>query len=147
MAIVALVIAAGIVTRVSYEQLADPSTPAYAQNTLNCADFNSRAEAEAELERNPSDLNILDADDDGTACETYDYGSSSDTSSPTPNATSSPTPTSSPSPSSSASASSTPRPDRNLFDSGGPANGPVPLMPDDSCPVEFPVQHNGLCFP
>ena len=56
------------------------------------------------------------------------------------NGGSSPSPTSSPSP------SPTP-PDRNLFNSGGPSNGPVPLMADGGCPVEFPVQHNNLCFP
>jgi hypothetical protein len=48
---------------------------------------------------------------------------------------------------SSASASPTPQPPRNLFGSGGPTNGPVPLMPDGECPVEFPVEHNGLCYP
>jgi len=51
------------------------------------------------------------------------------------------------SPPSSASASPTPQPPRNLFGSGGPTNGPVPLMPDGECPVEFPVKHNGLCYP
>jgi hypothetical protein len=51
-----------------------------------------------------------------------------------------------PSPTSSASASATPQPDRNLFDSGGPENGPVPLMPDGGCPVEYPTQRGDLCY-
>jgi hypothetical protein len=51
------------------------------------------------------------------------------------------------SPPSSASASPTPQPPSDLFNSGGPTNGPVPLMPDGECPVEFPVKHNGLCYP
>jgi hypothetical protein len=34
-----------------------------------------------------------------------------------------------------------------LMDAGGPANGPVPLMPDGSCPLGFPVKQNGLCYP
>jgi hypothetical protein len=39
-----------------------------------------------------------------------------------------------------------PKPKRNLFDSGGPENGPVPLMPDGGCPAEFPVARAGLCY-
>ena len=34
----------------------------------------------------------------------------------------------------------------NLFDSGGPENGPVPLMPEGGCPAEFPVERAGLCY-
>jgi hypothetical protein len=48
--------------------------------------------------------------------------------------------------SSSASASPTPRPPSDLFNSGGPTHGPVPLMPDGGCPEEFPVKHGGLCY-
>jgi hypothetical protein len=51
------------------------------------------------------------------------------------------------SPPSSASASPTPQRPRDLFNAGGPSNGPVPLMPDGGCPKEFPVKHNGLCYP
>jgi hypothetical protein len=51
------------------------------------------------------------------------------------------------SPPSRASASPTPQPPRDLFNAGGPSNGPVPLMPDGGCPEEFPVKHNGLCYP
>jgi hypothetical protein len=51
------------------------------------------------------------------------------------------------SPSSNASASPTPQPPSDLFNSGGPTHGPVPLMPDGGCPEEFPVKHNGLCYP
>ncbi len=50
------------------------------------------------------------------------------------------------SPPSSASASPTPQPPRDLFNAGGPSNGPVPLMPDGDCPVEYPEKHNGLCY-
>src|SRR5918998_4449661 len=61
----------------------------------------------------------------------------------------SPTTTSSASPSSittttttsSASANATQdQYDRDLFNAGGPSTGPVPLMPDGSCPVEYPVE-------
>jgi uncharacterized membrane protein len=34
-----------------------------------------------------------------------------------------------------------------LFDSGGPINGPVPLRADGNCPVEFPVEQSGACYP
>jgi hypothetical protein len=47
----------------------------------------------------------------------------------------------------SASASPTPQPPRDLFNAGGPTNGPVPLMPDGGCPEEYPVKHDGLCYP
>jgi hypothetical protein len=58
-----------------------------------------------------------------------------------------PPPTTSASPPSSASASPTPQPPRDLFNAGGPTRGPVALMPDGGCPKEFPVKHNGLCYP
>ncbi|HET7272063.1 MAG TPA: hypothetical protein VFI90_13380, partial [Rubrobacter sp.] len=92
----------------------------------------SQESAQAELDRDPSDPNNLDPDGNGQACDDYPYGTSgTNTASP-----SSDTP------------SPTPRPQNdNLFDSGGPANGPVPLMPDGGCPVEFPVKHHGLCYP
>jgi hypothetical protein len=50
------------------------------------------------------------------------------------------------SPPSSASASPRPQPPSDLFNSGGPTHGPVPLMPDGGCPKEFPVKHGGLCY-
>jgi endonuclease YncB( thermonuclease family) len=34
----------------------------------------------------------------------------------------------------------------NLFNAGGPENGPVPLMPDGGCPVEYPVERDDLCY-
>jgi hypothetical protein len=36
-------------------------------------------------------------------------------------------------------------PDTDLFESGGPQSGPLPLMPDGGCPKEFPVKTNGAC--
>jgi hypothetical protein len=39
-----------------------------------------------------------------------------------------------------------PKAKRNLFDSGGPENGPVPLMPDGGCPVEYPAERDELCY-
>jgi hypothetical protein len=53
------------------------------------------------------------------------------------------TPASTPAP---APRSPKPKSKRNLFDSGGPENGPVPLMPEGGCPAEFPVERAGLCY-
>jgi micrococcal nuclease len=40
----------------------------------------------------------------------------------------------------------TPLGDKTVLDSGGPENGPVPLMPDGGCPVEYPTQRGDLCY-
>ena len=46
-------------------------TPAaFAQDLLNCEDFDSQDEAQDELRANPDDPDNLDDDDDGIACET-----------------------------------------------------------------------------
>jgi hypothetical protein len=34
----------------------------------------------------------------------------------------------------------------NLFEAGGPSSGPVPLMPNGSCPREFPTMRDGACY-
>jgi hypothetical protein len=143
--VVGLVLLAGLISRVTYEQLIHPRAPAAAQsNQYDCASFGSQQSAQAELERSPSDPNDLDPDGNGRACDDYDYSASTTThSSPSPGTTTqSSTSSSSPSP------SSKPRPqgDRNLVDAGGPTKGPVPLMPDGSCPPEFPTKHKNLCY-
>ena len=62
------------------------------------------------------------------------------TASPAPTTTTaSPTATASPSP-------STPSPSDRMLNSGGPANGPVPLMPGGECPSEYPVLKDGACY-
>jgi hypothetical protein len=33
-----------------------------------------------------------------------------------------------------------------LMNAGGPADGPMPLMPGGGCPAEFPVQRDGACY-
>lgn len=135
--VVGLVLVAGFVARVSYEQLVYPGAPAEAQtDQYDCASFGSQESAQAELDRDPSDPNNLDPDGNGQACDDYPYGTSG---------TNSASPTSSTP--SNASASPRPQKSENLFDSGGPEEGPVPLMPDGGCPVEYPVKNNGLCYP
>jgi hypothetical protein len=151
--VVGLVLLAGLVSRVTYEQLMHPRVPAAAQSDqYDCASFGSQQSAQAELERDPSDPNDLDSDGNGRACDDYDYSAS--TTNNTINSTTTPSTTtpSSPSPStispSSPSPSSKPRAqgDRNLLNAGGPTNGPAPLMPDGTCPPEFPTKHKNLCY-
>ncbi len=146
--VVGLVLLAGLVSRVTYEQLIHPRDPAAAQsNQYNCASFGSQQSAQAELERDPSDPNDLDPDDNGRACDDYDYSASTTESTTSESTTTESTSTSSPSPSS-PSPSPKPRPqvDRNLLNAGGPTNGPAPLMPDGTCPPEFPTKHKTLCY-
>ncbi len=52
------------------------------------------------------------------------------------------TTTASPAPTTTASPAPT-----TILDSGGPADGPAPLMPDGGCPAEFPVKKDGACHP
>jgi hypothetical protein len=142
--VVGLVIVAGLVARITYEQIFYPDTPAIAQaDQYDCASFGSQESAQAELDRDASDPNNLDPDGNGQACDDYPYGTSG-TNDALPSSAS-------PSSGSSDDASASPKPsppqNDNLFDSGGPTNGPAPLMPDGSCPVEIPVEHNGLCYP
>ena len=153
MVMVGLVLVAGFVLRVTYEQIAYPSKPAVAQADLyDCASFGSQESAQAELDRDPSDPSNLDPDGNGRACDDSAYGtggsvaaSSVSPSSPSP-ISASPS-SASPGSGASTSASAPPGPQQiyRLFESGGPRNGPVPLMADGACPVEFPVKHKGLC--
>ena len=40
-----------------------------------------------------------------------------------------------------------PQPDSGtLFEAGGATSGPAPLMPNGSCPTEFPNMHDGACY-
>ncbi len=35
---------------------------------------------------------------------------------------------------------------RRLLEAGGPQDGPVPALPDGSCPTEFPVEQGNACY-
>ena len=55
------------------------------------------------------------------------------------------TTTASPSPT---TTTATPDQERSpLMDAGGPAAGPVPLMPGGGCPQEYPVRRHEACYP
>jgi hypothetical protein len=144
-----LVLVAGFVLRGTYEQIVYPSKPAVAQaDQYDCASFGSQESAQVELDSDPSDPNNLDSDGNGIACDNYPYGTSVAASTPAPSSAPPDEPSASPSPSSNSSASPKPKPlqeSRNLFASGGPTNGPVPLMADGGCPAEFPAKRDGLC--
>ena len=141
LALVALVLAAGFTLRLSWEQLTDPSTPALAQvDQYDCASFGSQQSAQAELVRDRTDPNNLDPDNDGQACEDYDYGPAEGTGDVSAAQDQYDGGTTTP----------TTQPDQqpdDLFNAGGPMNGPAPLMPDGSCPAEFPVKRSGACYP
>src|SRR5215218_4495275 len=135
--LVALVFACGFTLRVAWESSEEPSE-AQAQSPAegdlyDCEDFATSAEAQAQLL--PGDPYGLDADNDGTACDDLGGGGSASA-------------TVSTSASASASASPGPGPtvDPTHIDAGGPENGPVPLMPDGGCPVEYPVERGELCY-
>jgi hypothetical protein len=149
--IVALVLASGFTLRVAWEELANPSTPAFAQeDQYDCASFGSQESAQAELERNPDDPSNLDPDSDGQACEDYDYGVDDGTTTTT--TTSSASANAAVVDQYSSASASTAAVDQyqgvgGLFDSGGAAGGAVPLMPGGGCPAEFPTEIDGACYP
>jgi hypothetical protein len=139
----ALVLVSGIVLRVAWESFDEP---ALAQDILNCEDFDSQADAQAELRGNPSDPNGLDEDDgadDGIACETYPYDNPARDEIPVlPGGT----PGGGTTTGVTTGGTAPGRPGGNLFGSGGPKHGPVPLMPDGGCPAEYPDQRGDLCY-
>src|SRR5215212_7121941 len=138
---VGLVLVAGFVLRGTYEHIIYPSKSAMAQaDQYDCASFGSQESAQVQLDSDPSDPNNLDSDGNGIACDIYPYGTSGSAPPDAPSASASPSSNSSPSPK-----PKPPQGSRNLFASGGPTNGPVPLMADGGCPAEFPARRNGLC--
>jgi hypothetical protein len=152
--IIALVLASGFTLRVAWEELANPTTPAFAQtDQYDCASFGSQESAQAELERNPDDPSNLDPDNDGQACEDYDYGVDGGSTITTSTSTASATEDQYESSATVDQYSSAAAADQyvegvgSLFDSGGAAGGAVPLMPGGGCPAEFPTEIDGACYP
>jgi hypothetical protein len=136
--IAALVLASGFTLRATWEQLADPTTPAIAQeDQYDCASFGSQESAQTELETDLSDPNNLDPDANGIACEDYDYGTGTTTT------------TAAQDQYGGAADTQYQRDLGNgdLFISGGPSSGPVPLMPGGGCPPQFPTEQDGACYP
>jgi len=204
---VALVLASGFTLRVSWEQLADPTVPAQAQQAgsgvpagtpatgsnpdnpagnpdlitipaagcdvtpgasvtvedgdgttarfvdgqagITITSTGSELEVEGPNDQNMGDLvetsdpgfdtdgEYIVASTTGVSCQASGGGSTA-----TPTSTAAPTNTASPS-----SAADDQYGPGDLFDSGGPASGPVPPMPGGSCPAEFPVERSSACYP
>src|SRR5215218_9324842 len=67
----ALVLVSGFMLRLALQDVIEPTTPAEAQEDLDClTDFTYQEDAQAVYDQDPSDPNGLDGNDnDGVACE------------------------------------------------------------------------------
>ncbi len=108
-----------------------------------------------EVDANGAEYNIL-------VCESQTPGDGSGgtttgapkTQAPPPPAPKTPSPpapkTTSPAPKTPSPAAKTPTPAPDdlgtLMNAGGPTTGPVPMMPNGSCPREFPTVRDGACY-
>jgi hypothetical protein len=139
----ALVLVSGFMLRLALQDVIRPTTPAQAQEDLyDCEDFTYQEEAQAVFDADPSDPYRLDEDpgtDDGMACEELPSRPGGPVPPPEPTTSTPPTTTSPP------PTTTSPPPEPTILDGGGPENGTAPLMPDGSCPVEYPVKRDGLC--
>jgi hypothetical protein len=167
-----LLIAAGtFAARMAWEFVPTAS----AQDTLNCDSFASQADAQEELRRDPSDPNGLDGPVGegstgipGVACEDnppptdlvpvpgYDGGGT--TTEPTttgpvgePPVVEETTQQYQPPPVVEEPPPKVEEPppvvveEPPLFESGGPVDGPAPLMPNGACPPEYPIEKGDGC--
>jgi hypothetical protein len=91
---------------------------------LDCDDFASQQEAQAALDADSGDPNNIDQDGNGLPCEDANLPDDSSTSQDGPQNSGQ---------------------QDDLLSSGGPALGPIPMMPDGRCPEEYPVERNGAC--
>ena len=137
----ALVLVSGFMLRLALQDVIEPTTPAEAQEDLDClTDFTYQEDAQAVYDQDPSDPNGLDGNDnDGVACEMLPHRPGEPTTSVPPTTTSPPPTTTSPPPITSS-------PEPTTLDAGGPKHGPVPLMPGGGCPVEYPLERGDLCY-
>lgn len=151
-AVVVLVMAAGFTGRVAYEESGDPAPSARAaqaqqsDDLYDCADFSTQEEAQAIYEQDTSDPYGLDGppgtgftgtegvacedlpssgDDDGTGASSGQYDSDDGADARTPRRD---------------------RGDDDLFESGGPARGPVPFWPGKTCRDPYSVAKADGCY-
>ena len=119
--IAAALILAVFSARLAWETI--PVAQAQSGDQFDCADFDTQEEAQAEYDSDPSDPSGLDADSDGEACEELDSGGGggADTSGQYQYDSSG-----------------------SLMDSGGPEDGPLPLMPGGGCPAGY-AERGGAC--
>ena len=135
---------------------------ASAQVDLNCDDFPDQASAQEELRSDPSDPNGLDGPPGtassgvpGVACEDNPAPTDLDPVLPPGEPTTEPTqygPPEADPPEAAQYETTVTRVDEYqyettpLFESGGPEDGPAPIMPGGGCPEEFPNGKNGACW-
>jgi hypothetical protein len=94
--------------------------------------------AQGVLDEGAPGASRLDPDGNGVACDELLSGGGG--ASPSPSAGSA-----SPRPSFTGAGQSPP-PSTDLFEAGGPEGGPVPPMPGDGCPSEYPVKRGDACY-
>lgn len=84
---------------------------------VSCSDFNTQQQAQEVFELDQILFgDALDSDVNGIACDESDFFSKRRDSR------------------------------EDLLEAGGPAEGPVPIMPTGGCPREFPVEEDGACY-
>ena len=122
MLVVALVLACGFTLLMAWKELADPTTPAQAQE-------------ETTTVQEPTTTPPITTPTQPTSPEPP----SPPTTPPTTTTTPPPT-TATPPP------TTTTPPPTTTMNAGGPERGPVPLMPGGGCPEEYPLERGGACF-
>lgn len=147
--VAALVLVAGVLGRVTFEQMRSPE-PAQAQGSqdqFDCADFDTQEEAQAVYDQDTSDPNGLDGPigtgftgTEGVACE--ELPSSGDATTGDQYDGDDGTTTTGPSEQYDGDDGR----DRDLFESGASGPGPVLTLPDGSCIPEYPVKRDGYCY-
>ncbi len=121
MLVAALVLAGGFTLLMAWKELADPTTPAQAQEETTTPETTTVQE--------PTTTPPITTPTQPTSPEPP----SPPTTPPTTTTTPPPTTTTTP-------------PPTTTMDAGGPERGPVPLMPGGGCPDEYPVERGGACF-
>ena len=132
MLVAALVLACGFTLLMAWKELADPTTPAQAQEETTTPEPTT---PEPTTVQEPTTTPPITTPTQPTAPEPP----SPPTTPPTTTTTPPPT-TATPPP------TTTTPPPTTTMDAGGPERGPVPLMPGGGCPEEYPVERGGACF-
>ncbi len=129
MIVVALILAV-FSARLAWETI--PSAEAQSGDQFDCADFDTQEEAQAVYDGDTSDPSGLDGPQgetsDGTpgvACESLPSGGSAGGTGGT--------------------SDQYQYDSGSLMDSGGPEDGPLPLMPDGGCPTGY-AERGGVCL-
>jgi outer membrane biosynthesis protein TonB len=120
MLVAALVLAGGFTLLMAWKELADPTTPAQAQEETTTPEPTTVQE--------PTTTPPVTTPTQPTPPEPPSPPTTPPTTTTTP-----PTTTATP-------------PPTTTMDAGGPERGPVPLMPGGGCPEEYPVERGGACF-